>query len=151
MQVSLEFWAGRREGSSNQELLQTRAGFRGREGVGAFRERRRQTRKKDFISFHGERRLSYRKKKERGFSYAAGRIKARHGEGLSLEKKTLGQRRKLVGEVWGVGTSPVFPGPQGGERKTLEGLQRPEPLLEVLMAVGGGLRERGPSGTQQKE
>lgn len=53
--------------------------------------------------------------------------------------------------MWGLDTGPVLIPGQGGELKTLEGLQRPEPPLEVRMAVGGGPRERGPSGTQQKE
>lgn len=86
------------------------------------------------------------RKEKRGFRHAAGEIKARHGEGLSYAK-TPERRWKLGGEVWFVSLGA---GP-GGEPKTLEGLQRPEPLLEVLIAVRGGLRERGPSGTQQKE
>lgn len=86
---------------------------------------------------------------ERGFRSAAGGIKARHREGLSLGKP-LERRWKLGAEVWGLDTSPVLIPGQRGELKTLEGLQRPESLLGVLIAVGGGPRERGPSGTQQK-
>lgn len=104
---------------------------------------RKHQRKISFMILKGV--VSERKEK-RGFRHAAGEIKARHGEGLSYAK-TPERRWKLGGEVWFVSLGA---GP-GGEPKTLEGLQRPEPLLEVLIAVGGGLRERGPSGTQQKE
>lgn len=59
-------------------------------------------------------------------------MKASHGEGLSLEKKTVERRGKLGGDVCGLGAGLLLTRPAGGGGggglNTFNGLQRPEPL-----------------------
>lgn len=72
-----------------EELLQPGAKSRGWEGGGALPERRLQTREEDFLA---DLKGVASKRKERESGLAAGGIKVRLGEGLSIERKTLARR-----------------------------------------------------------